>query len=146
MLLTRENWKKKWCVQSEATEVCQFAPKFPPFACSAASHTFNEKRFSRRVFLVKKVKNISEIPKMEKQQRKWKNKTRRKLICCSFYRSYFVFHLLKLKQFIFKQAILLKLKFIHFQLCIQKKQLTLLVVLGLPYILTLIYVFNKRFY
>ena len=76
---------------------------------------------------------------MEKQQRKWKNKTRRKPICCTFYRSYFVFH-------IFKPAILLKLKFIHFQFCIQKKQLTLLVVLLLPYILTLIYVFNKRFY
>ena len=40
-----------------------FAPKFPPFlaACSAASHTFNEKSFSRRVFLVKKVENISEM-------------------------------------------------------------------------------------
>ena len=37
-----------------------FAPKFPPFiaACSAASHTFNEKSFTQRVFLAKKVKNI----------------------------------------------------------------------------------------
>ena len=33
-----------------------FAPKFPPFiaACSAASHTFNEKSFTQRVFLAKK--------------------------------------------------------------------------------------------
>ena len=40
-----------------------FAPKFPFFiaACSAASHTFNEKRFTQRVFLAKKVKNISEM-------------------------------------------------------------------------------------
>ena len=39
-----------------------FAPKFPPFiaACSAASHTFNETSFTQRVFLAKKVKNISE--------------------------------------------------------------------------------------
>ena len=39
-----------------------FAPKFPPFiaGCSAASHTFNEKSFTQRVFLAKKVKNISE--------------------------------------------------------------------------------------
>ena len=42
-----------------------FAPKFPPFiaACSAASHTFNKKSFfsTQRVFLAKKVKNISEM-------------------------------------------------------------------------------------
>ena len=42
-----------------------FAPKFPPFiaACSAASHTFNEKSFfsTQRVFLAKKVKKISEM-------------------------------------------------------------------------------------
>ena len=40
-----------------------FAPKFPPFiaACSAASHTFNEKSFTQRVFLAKKVKNISKM-------------------------------------------------------------------------------------
>ena len=40
-----------------------FAPKFPPFlaACCAASHTFEEKGFSQRVFLVKKVKNISDM-------------------------------------------------------------------------------------
>ena len=40
-----------------------FAPKFPPFiaACRAASHIFNEKSFPQRVFLAKKVKNISEM-------------------------------------------------------------------------------------
>ena len=45
---------------------------------------------------------------------------------------------------ILKPAILLK--FTHFQLCIENKQLRLLIVLGLPHILTVIYVFNKRFY
>ena len=67
-----------------------------------------------------------------KQQRKGKNRTRLKL-CLSF----------KL-QLILKPAILLK--FTHFQLCIENKQLRLLIVLGLPHILTVIYVFNKRFY
>ena len=40
-----------------------FAPKFPPFiaSCSAASHTCNEKSFTQRVFLAKKVKTISEM-------------------------------------------------------------------------------------
>ena len=40
-----------------------FAPKFPSFiaACSAASHTFNEKSFPQRVFLAKKVKNNLEM-------------------------------------------------------------------------------------
>ena len=40
-----------------------FAPKFPPFnaACSAASHTFNEKSFTQKVFFAKKVKNILEM-------------------------------------------------------------------------------------
>ena len=76
-----------------------FAPKFPPFiaACSAASHTFNEKSFTQRVFLAKKVKNISEMEwnsfvcftvdkengrEPAKQQRKGKNRTRRKLLLC----------------------------------------------------------------
>ena len=54
---------EKWYVQSEATEVCEFRAKIPPFiaACSAASHTFNEKSFTQRVFLAEKVKNISEM-------------------------------------------------------------------------------------
>ena len=55
------------------------------------------------------------------------------LLCLSF----------KLK-LILKPAILLK--FTHFQFCIENKQLRLLIVLGLPHILTVIYVFNKRFY
>ena len=76
-----------------------FAPKFPPFiaACSAASHTFNEKSFTQRVFLAKKVKNISEMEwnsfvcftvdkengrEPAKQQRKGINRTRRKRLLC----------------------------------------------------------------
>ena len=75
-----------------------FAPKFPPFiaACSAASHTFKEKSFTQRVFLAKRVKNISEMEwksfvcftvdkengrEPAKQQRKGINRTRRKLLC-----------------------------------------------------------------
>ena len=40
-----------------------FAPKFAPYtaACSAASHMFNEKSCTQRVFLAKKVKNIPEM-------------------------------------------------------------------------------------
>ena len=40
-----------------------FAPKFLPFiaACGAASHTFKEENFTQRVFLAKKLKNISEM-------------------------------------------------------------------------------------
>ena len=135
-----------------------FAPKFPPFiaSCSAASHTFNEKSFTQRVFLAKKVKSISEMErnifvcfavdkengrKPAKQQRKGINRTRRKLSLC------FLSELLCLSfklKFILKPAILLK--FTHFQLCIENKQLRLHIVLGLPHILTVIYVFNKRFY
>ena len=76
-----------------------FAPKFPPLiaACSAASHTFNEKSFTQRVFLAKKVKNISEMEwngfvcftvdkengrEPAKQQRKGENRTRSKLLLC----------------------------------------------------------------
>ena len=125
-----------------------FAPKFPPFiaACSAASHTFNEKSFTQRLFLAKKVRNISEMEsnsfvcftvdkengrEQAKQQRKGINRTRRKLLLC------FLSELLL-------PAILLK--FSQFQLCIENKQLRLHIVLGLPHILTVIYVFNKRFY
>ena len=135
-----------------------FAPKFPPFiaACGVASHTFNEKSFTQRVFLAKKVKNISEMEwnsfvcltfnkengrEPAKQQRKGKNRTRRKLLLC--FLSELVCLLFKLKV-ILKPAILLK--FTHFQLGIENKQLRLLIVLGLPHILTVIYVFDKRFY
>ena len=73
-----------------------FAPKFPPFtaACSATLHTFNEKSFTQRVFLAKKVKNILEMEwnsftvvkengrELAKQQRKGKKRTRRKLLLC----------------------------------------------------------------
>ena len=76
-----------------------FAPKFPPFiaACSAASHTFNEKSLLKEYFSLKKVKNISEMEwnsfvcftvdkencgEPAKQLRKGKNRTRRKLMLC----------------------------------------------------------------
>ena len=111
-----------------------FAPKFPPFiaACSAASHTFNEKSFTQRVFLAKKVKNISEVEwksfvcftldkengrEPAKQQRKGINRTRRKPLL------YFLSELLCLSftlKLILKPAILLQ--FTHFQLCIENKQ------------------------
>ena len=65
------------------------------------------------------------------QQRKGKTERRRKL------KLSFLSKLICLL-FIFKLAILLKLKFINFQLCIQNKQLRLLVVLGLPQTITLI--------
>ena len=147
----RSNQKPQRCVS--------FALKFPPFiaACSAALHTFNEKSFTQRAFLTKKVKNISEMEwnssvcftvdkengrEPAKQQRKGKNRTRRKLVVL-FVGATLPFISFKLK-LLLKPAILLK--FTHFQLCIENKQLRLLVVLGLPHILSVIYVFNKRFY
>ena len=118
-----------------------FAPKFPPFiaACSAATHTFNEKRFTQRAFLAKKVKNISEIEwniysfvcftvdkengrEPAKQQWKAQNRTRRKLLLCFLSELLCLSFKLKL---ILKPAILLK--FTHSQLCIENKQLRLLV-------------------
>ena len=112
-----------------------FAPKFPPFiaACSAASHTFNEKNLTQRAILAKKVKNISEMDcnsfvcftvdkengrEPAKQQRKGKDRRRRKLLLC--FLSELLCLSLKLK-LILKPAILLK--FTHFQLCIENKQL-----------------------
>ena len=103
-----------------------FAPKFPPFiaARSTASHTFKEKRFTQRVFLTKKVKNISEMEwnsfvcftvhkengrEPAKQQRKGINGTRRKLLLC--FLSELLCPSFKLK-LILKPAILLK--FTHF--------------------------------
>ena len=76
-----------------------------------------------------------------KKQRKGTNRTRRKLLLC--FLSELLCASFKLK-LILKPAILLK--FTNFQLCIKNKQLRLLTVLGLPHILTVIYVFNKRFY
>ena len=76
-----------------------------------------------------------------KQRRKGKNRTRRKLLLCFLSELLCLSFKLKL---ILKPAILLK--FTHFQLCIENKQIRLLIVLGLPHILTVIYVFNKRFY
>ena len=76
-----------------------------------------------------------------KQQRKEINRTWRKLLLC------FLSELLCLS---FKFKLILKpsilLKFTHFKLCIENKQLRLLIVLGLPHILSVIYGFNKLFY
>ena len=62
---------EKWYNQSQVTEVCDIRTKIQAFyigACSLqcsrfarSSQTFNKKRISRRVFLVKKLKNIPEI-------------------------------------------------------------------------------------
>ena len=80
-----------------------FAPKLPPFiaACTAASHTFNEKSFTQRVFLPKKVKNISEMEWKSikktvecRRNNSGKGKTERDVsFCCAFCRTYFAFHL-----------------------------------------------------
>ena len=97
--------EKNYTSNQKLQRCVSFAPKFPPFiaACSAPSHTFNEKSLTQRVFLAKKVKNISEMEwnslvcftvdkengrEQAKQQRKGKNRTRRKLLLC-----YFAFHL-----------------------------------------------------
>ena len=104
------------------------------------------KTLKKTLFSRQKIKNISEIGvdsfvcftvnekncrEPAEQQRKGKTERRRKLKLC------FLSKLICLL-FIFKPAILLKLKFINFQLCIQNKQLRLLVVLGLPHVLILI--------
>ena len=86
-------------MRSHRGRCVHFTPKFRPLiaACSMASHTFNEKCFTQRVFLAKKVKNIPEMEwnsfvcftvdeengrELAKQQRKGKNRTRRKLLLC----------------------------------------------------------------
>ena len=136
-----------------------FAPKFPLFiaACSAASHTFNEKSFTQRVFLAKKWKtfrkwsgivsfvSLSIKKTVESREttaeRDKQNETYAFILLCFLSALLCLSFKLKL---ILKQAILLE--FTHFQLCIENKQLRLLIVLGLPHILTVIYVVNKRFY
>ena len=127
------------------------APKFPPFlaACWAPLRTHSTRKvLLKEFFVTKKVKNISEMEwnsfvcftvdkengrEPAKQQRKGINRTRRKLLLCFLSELLCLSFKLKL---ILKPAILLK--FTHFQLCIENKQLRLLVVLGLPHILTII--------
>ena len=138
--------------------MCEFRAKIPAFYCSLQRRFahIQRKSFTQRVFLAKKVKNISEMEwnsfvcftvdkengrEPAKQQRKGKNRTRRKFLLC------FLLELLCLSfklKLILKPAILLK--FTHSQLCIENKQLRFLTVIGLPHILTVIYVFNERFY
>ena len=132
-----------------ATEVREFLAKIPAFYRPlqlAAPHAVALCRQSTiKVFLVKKSEkhlgklewnsflcftvNEENCREPAKQQRKGKNRMRQKLKLC------FLSELICLL-FIFKLAFLLK--FIHFKLCIQNKQLRLLVVLGLPHVLTLI--------
>ena len=126
-----------------------FAPEFPTFlaACQAPPRTHSRRKvFLKEFFLVKKVKNVSEMEynsfvcftvdkencgEPSKQQWKGKNRTRRKLMLCFLSELLCLpFHKLKL---ILKAAILLK--FTYFQLYTPNKQLRLLVVLGLPHIL-----------
>ena len=95
---------------NQKTQRCvSFAPKFPPFiaAWSAASHTFNEKSFTQRVFLAKKWKTFRKwsgivsfvSPSINKtvesrRNNSGKGKTERDVsFCCAFCRSYFAFHL-----------------------------------------------------
>ena len=133
-----------------------FASTLPPFLSAYSlqrpfADIQREKFFSKCFSCIKKWKTsrklewnsfvsftVDEVNCREasKQQRKGKNRSRRKLMLC------FLSELVCLL-FILKQAILLK--FVHFQLYIQNKQLILLVVLGLRHILTLI-MFKKRFY
>ena len=122
---------------------------------AAPPRTHSTRKVLLRVFLAKKVKNISEMEgnsivcfTVDKENgragettAKGKNGTRRKLLLCFLSELLCLSFKLKL---ILKPAILVK--FTHFQLCIENKQLRLLTVLGLPHILTVIYVFNKRFY
>ena len=131
--------------------MCEFRAKIPAFYCSFQRRftQSNEKSFTQRVFLAKKSEkkfwkwSVDKENGREpaKQQQKGKNRTRRKLLLCFLSELICVSFKLKL---ILKPAILLK--FTHFQLCIENKQLRLLIVPGLPHILTVIYVFNKRFY
>ena len=92
-----------WCEKNDTSNqkpqrCASFAPKFPPFiaACSAASHTFNEKVLLKEFFSLKSEKH-SEMEwnsfvcftvdkengkQPAKQQRKGINRTRRKLLLC----------------------------------------------------------------
>ena len=86
-----------------------FAPKFPPViaACSAASHTFNEKSFTQEFFSLKKWKTFRKWSRIvsfvslsikktveSRQNNSGKGKTERDVsCCCAICRSYFAFQL-----------------------------------------------------
>ena len=157
------NLNLEWCfftceknaTSNQKPQRCvSFTPKFPPFlaACWAPCRTHSiRKVFLKEFFLVKKVKNISEMEwnsfvcftvdkencgEPAKQQQKGKKWTRRKLMLC------FLSELLCLP-FI---SLSLYWNWPFYLNYIQNKQLTLLVVRGLPHILAVIYVFKKLFY
>ena len=90
---------------------CGFRAKIPAFYCSLQrrfENTFNEKSFTQRVFLAKKVKNVSEMEwnrfvcftvnkengREPAKKNSGRGKTERDVsLCCAFCRSYFAFHL-----------------------------------------------------
>ena len=118
----------------ESQRFVSFYPKIPPFigACSLLLYLLCEcfadikrEKFFSKSFLLKNASewnsfvyfSVDEENCREPAKQQKKGKTERDVSLSSgFYRSYFVFYLL-----IFKSAILLK--FIHFQFCIQSKQL-----------------------
>ena len=127
-----------------------FAPKFPPFIGACGLHALlfrsyfadiqGEKIFSQ-ISSLRKVRSISKIGVDSfvyftvDEQRKGKKTEWDVSLSCTF--------LLALFCLLFKPGILLK--FIHFQLYIQNKKLTLFVIPGLPNILTLIIYCTIRF-
>ena len=156
MIRPIRSYRGVWVSRQNSRLLLQLAAPLPTLSTSVWRMETSDDRFTQRVFLAKKVKNISEMEwnsvvcftvdkengrEPAKQQRKGENRTRSKLLLCFLSELLCLSFKLKL---ILKPAILLK--FTHFQLCIENKQLRLLIVLGLPHILTVIYVFNKNFY
>ena len=103
-------WGKNVTSNQKPQRCVSFVPKFSPFlaGCSNASHEFNEKSFSRRVFFFQKVKKkfgnwcgiVSFVSLSLKKNveggrsNSGRGKTEQDVsLCCAFYRSYFVFHL-----------------------------------------------------
>ena len=126
-----------------------FAPKFPPFHTHWTRKVLLKEFVSQKKWKTfRKLSGIASFVSLSKKKtvesqrnNSGKGKTERDVSFCS---AFFGATLLFLLKLILKPAILLK--FTHFQLRIENKQLRLLIVLGLPHILTVIYVFNKRFY
>ena len=95
---------EKWYVQSKATEVCEFRAKIPLLLLQFAAplRTHSTRKVLLRVFLAKKVKNISEMEcnsfvcftVESRRNNSGKGKTEWDVsFCCAFCRSYFAFHL-----------------------------------------------------
>ena len=116
--------------------MCELRANYPAFSCSL------QRRFAHIQMewnsFVRFTVDKENCREPAKQQWKEKKRTRRKLMLCFLSQLLCLPSKLKL---ILKPAILLKL--IHFQSCIENKQLRFLVVLGLPHILTSIYVLTN---